>query len=90
MISSRQRRTRRAAGPQLTRGRCAVGPQAHVSVRLRTRAGARGVLCRARPGTDGRSGAADTRCAGVRVSFDHAVSYHYLLAHPASIQRAGL
>jgi len=39
MISGRQRRTRRAAGPQLTRGRCAVGPQAHVSVRLRTRLG---------------------------------------------------
>jgi hypothetical protein len=93
MISSRQRRTRRAAEPQRTRGRCAVGPQVHISVRLRTRAGARGVLCRACPGTDGprartvlalgRSRHATRMCARV---LEHAVSYRYLLAHPAKTQ----
>jgi len=64
MISSRQSQTRRAAGPQRTRGRCAVGPQAHVSVRLRTGPGARGLLCRSRPLLCLRTGSADTRHAG--------------------------
>jgi len=90
MISSRQSQTRRAAGPQRTRGRCAVGPQAHVSVRLRTGPGARGLLCRSRPLLCLRTGSAHTRHAtrraGVRVSFEHAVNYCYLLAHPASTQ----
>ena len=64
MISSRQRRTRRAAGPQRTRGCCAVGPQAHVSVRVSVApAPARMVLG---PAQCWRSGAADTRRAGER------------------------